>query len=693
MPLLLSLRLFVLLVLLTLGHAWAQTPASDRLSTPHVQATLLVDAPTGVAPGGTLRLGLQLEHAPGWHTYWRNPGDSGLPTTFAWTLPKGWSVAQNIDWPLPHRLPVGDMTNFGYEGTLMLPVVVNVAEGAVPENTRIRLDASWLVCKEVCIPEQGSFEVGLSPTVPGDFSTTGSTPKAFPGAFTARVEGSQWVFTATAMPASLQGQPLAVFPETEGLVAPSAALVQSWDGATWTARAPALPAPNTDTSGAVWVVTGTDTAGLYQGWRSAAVEAVPDATPSNAADVSASVGVLAAALGAALLGGLVLNLMPCVFPVLAIKILGFAQHGPSLRTQRISGLAYSAGVVLSFVALGALLQGLRLAGAHLGWGFQLQSPGVVAALAVLFTVMGLNLAGLFEFGMFAPARLANMTLRHPAADAFLSGMLAVAIASPCTAPFMGASLGLAVGLPMAQAVMIFAALGVGMALPYLLASWVPAVSRCLPRPGRWMETFRRLMAFPMFLTVAWLVWVLGQQSGIDGAGSLLVLLVLLAALVWSVGHQGTGRRWLVVGCTALLVLAALELAPNVVRAVQVPSASMLTGTMPERWKPWSPDRVQDSLAKGHPVFVDFTASWCVTCQINKRTTLSDASVLAMFETKGIALLRADWTQQDPTITQELRRLGRSGIPVYALYAPNKSPVVLTELIGHRDIQEALATLP
>lgn len=703
----LSIRFVVFFVLVTLGQAWAQASSiSDRVSTPHVEAQLLVDASEDLRKGGTVRVGLQLQHAPGWHSYWKNPGDSGLATQLTWTLPSGWSVAQDIAWPLPHRLPVGDMTNFGYEGVLMLPVMMNIAK-APQEGDRLRLDATWLVCNEVCIPEKGSFEVALPipPTDAQHFTTTGSAPSTFPGTFLAQREGSEWVFKATGLPSTMAGQTLQVFPETEGLLDPSTVLDQSWRNGRWEARAPASASSDRDAT-SVWVVAGTDTKGVYQGWRSAA----PTSTAIEAAStkdtlVSSSVTwvVFLTALGAALLGGLVLNLMPCVFPVLAIKVLGFAQHGPAVRAQRLSGLAYSAGVVLSFVALGALLQGLRMAGAQLGWGFQLQSPEVIAALAVLFTVMGLNLAGLFEFGMFAPAKLANMSLRHPAADAFLSGMLAVAIASPCTAPFMGASLGLAVGLPLMQSLAIFAALGVGMALPYLVASWVPGVSKCLPRPGRWMETFRKLMAFPMFLTVAWLVWVLGQQSGIDGAGSLLVLLVLLASFVWSVGLQGTSRRWLIGGCAALLLVAGAELLPNVVRAVPSSVKVTVNGMGREaladgkgisgHWVAWSKEGVGASLAEGRPVFVDFTASWCVTCQINKRTTLSNPLVLAMLDSKGVALMRADWTQQDPAITQELRLLGRSGIPVYALYTPNKEPVVLTELIGRQDIEEALATLP
>jgi thiol:disulfide interchange protein DsbD len=385
--------------------------------------------------------------------------------------------------------------------------------------------------------------------------------------------------------------------------------------------------------------------------------------------------------------------MPCVFPVLAIKVLGFAQHGSNRRAQRLAGAAYTGGVVLSFLALGGLLLALRAAGEQLGWGFQLQSPAVVALLAGLFTLIGLNLAGLFEFGQFVPGRLATLQARHPVGDAFLSGVLAVAIASPCTAPFMGASLGFAVGMPAVQALAVFAALGLGMALPYLAASLVPAVVGWLPRPGPWMATFRRAMAFPMFATVVWLVWVLGQQSGIDGAGALLALLVAGSALVWSLTLRGRTRvviaSVLIAGSAWLISAIGQNVTKPVASAAQVatgaPSAT-------NSWQPWSTARAAALMAAGQPVFVDFTAAWCVTCQYNKRTTLTDSSVLADFADRKVALLRADWTRRDPAITAALAQLGRSGVPVYVLYAPGKAPVVLTEILSVAEVRQALAAL-
>ncbi|RZA12428.1 MAG: protein-disulfide reductase, partial [Lysobacteraceae bacterium] len=285
--------------------------------------------------------------------------------------------------------------------------------------------------------------------------------------------------------------------------------------------------------------------------------------------------------------------------------------------------------------------------------------------------------------------VASLRARHPTADSFLSGVLAVAIASPCTAPFMGASIGLAIGLPAIAALAVFAAIGVGMALPYLAASWVPAVARAMPRPGAWMDTFRRLMAFPMFATVAWLVWVLGQQSGIDGAGALLALLVALAAVVWALTLRGRTR--IALGAVLLLAFAALlaTVGPSVTRLADTPVAGAQPG---DRWQAWAPGKAEQLMAAGQPVFVDFTAAWCVTCQFNKKTTLSNGAVLADFQTRNVALLRADWTRRDPAITAALASLGRSGVPVYVIYAPGRAPVVLTEVLGEGELRSVLATL-
>ena len=312
---------------------------------------------------------------------------------------------------------------------------------------------------------------------------------------------------------------------------------------------------------------------------------------------------------------------------------------------------------------------------------------MVAVLAALFTLLGLNLAGLFEFGNFLPGNIASFHAKNPTTNAFLSGVLATAIASPCTAPFMGAALGYAVGLPAGQALAVFATIGVGMALPFLVASTVPAVARALPLPGAWMVTFKQLMAFPMFATVAWLVWVLGQQSGIDGAAALLALLVLMALVVWALGLQGTSRRMIATFSIALGAFGLWAIGPNIIKSVSTPAAAASS-----RWQTWEPGRVDQLAATGQSVFVDFTAAWCVTCQYNKKTTLANAAVMADMDAKKVALLRADWTRRDPAITAALTQLGRSGVPVYVIYKPGRAPVVMSEILSVSDVRAELAKL-
>ena len=455
----------------------------------------------------------------------------------------------------------------------------------------------------------------------------------------------------------------------------------------------ALKANAADAANAAGTAATTPSAGTSGVASSGAISSGALPAPASAP----SLGLFAALLGA-LLGGLVLNLMPCVFPVLAIKMVSFV-HVKDQATRLATGLAYTAGVVLSFLALGALLLGLRAAGEQLGWGFQLQNPAVVAALAALFTLLGLNLAGLFDFGNILPLRVINLQAKNPSINAFLSGVLATAVASPCTAPFMGASLGYAVGLPAVQALAVFGSIGLGMAIPYLLASAMPAVARALPRPGVWMVTFKQLMAFPMFATVVWLVWVLGQQSGINGAGALLALLVLLALAVWSLGLRGLPRRVLVTVSVALCMLGLWAIGPNITTAASLPASASdvaatdaASATAQPHWQDWQPGRVGELTAQGQSVFVDFTAAWCVTCQYNKKTTLANADVLADMAAKNVALLRADWTRRDPAVTAALAELGRSGVPVYVLYQSGHAPVVLSEILSVSDVRAALARL-
>ena len=687
------------------------------VTTPQVKAELLAHAPEGVAAGKPLWLGLKIQHAPHWHTYWKNPGDSGLPTTMEWQLPPGVQAGE-IEWPTPAKLPLGPLLNFGYEGTLLLPVAVTVPAGFSGDTLEVKLRADWLVCKDVCIPEGGDFTL----RVPVQAATAGNSaifeaarakvPQFAAGSqASALVEDGVLVLKISGLPATWQGKAISYFPETTGVINNAAKPDARWDGSTWTARVPldAQRSASPATLPSVLVAEGVATGALVQvavagPWPAVAalVTTLPPPVEDTVITSSTSTAAPASSLGwallAALVGGALLNLMPCVFPVLSLKVMGFAGHAHDRRALLAGGLAYTAGVVLSFVALAGLLLALRSGGEQLGWGFQLQSPAVVASLAALFTLIGLNLAGVFDLGSVLPSSLAAARARHPVVDSALTGVLAVAVASPCTAPFMGASLGLAVTLPTAEALSVFAALGFGMALPYLAASAWPRVAQAMPRPGVWMSHFKTLMAFPMFATVVWLVWVLGQQVGIDGAAALLLLLVALAFAAWALGSPGLGtvaRRGF--GTAAVLLMAATLFwaGPSLRQeAVAAPGATGSTVSANDAWQPWSVERVAQARAEGRPVFVDFTAAWCVSCQFNKRTTLSRDEVVKAFDERKVLLLRADWTSRDAAITAELGRLGRNGVPVYALYAPGAAaPKLLSEILSVDEVLTALSSLP
>jgi thiol:disulfide interchange protein/DsbC/DsbD-like thiol-disulfide interchange protein len=719
--------------------------AKTVVTTPQVRAELLAYVPDGVEPGKQVMVGLQITHQPEWHTYWKNSGDSGQPTDMQWTLPAG-VTAGPVQWPTPKKIPIGTLANYGYEGTVLLPVPLEVSQlfqpGMLANELEVKLKAIWLVCKQECIPEEGEFAIKIpvkgstALSAPAFEAAKAASPREVPNlpalglTSAAQIAGDRLEFSIHNLPVAVRGKTLALFPETPEVLHNAAALgkdwSQAWKGAVWTASMP-LSAQRSNSPREMALVLATEDgkeayrvqAAVLGEWPKVAAPAqvspeLEAALKANAASQRAPVdasgaplngsggqalGVLPALL-LALLGGLILNLMPCVFPVLAIKVMGFTQHaqlgsrsgGASWGGKSqlaATGVAYTVGVVLSFVALGGLMLALRAGGEALGWGFQLQSPWVVASLAALFTLIGLNLMGVFEFANVLPSRLATLQAQNPQIDAFLSGVLAVAIASPCTAPFMGASLGFALGLPAWQALAVFAVLGIGMALPYLAASLIPAVANWLPRPGAWMDVFKKVMAFPVFATVAWLVWVLGQQTGIDGAGALLLLLIGLSMLVWSLSLRGRART--IVATLSVAALAIFYWATGQYVTQSLPEGTA-TAQLASGWQAWEPGKVDQVLAKGQPVFVDFTAAWCVTCQLNKKTTLGQADVLADFAAKKVQLLRADWTRRDPAITAALAALGRQGVPVYVLYKPGSAPVVMSEILSAGDLRAAIAKL-
>jgi thiol:disulfide interchange protein DsbD len=587
----------------------------------------------------------------------------------------------------------------------------------------VQLHANWLVCRLECIPQEGEFTMqfasqsSFAPHAQAFTTLLKQQPTQLDAPQkTARFEGDFLIASVEGLPSGWIGKKLTIFPTDPELLESStdqhALAEQSWQGTTWSARLPVSTVRSESPTKIGWLLVSQATGESRQGfelvlpvsgaWPSPKVQAFATASaekaassaPSSAAETGAFGFMLA--LAGALLGGLILNAMPCVLPILAIKLLGFAQQGASKHIRRLTGVAYTVGVVTSFLVLGGAVLLLRSMGEQLGWGFQLQTPAVVAALAVLFTLIALNLWDVFSLGNMLPANLASLQSRHPVVDALLSGVLAVAVASPCTAPFMGASLGVAMTLPAWQALSVFACMGLGLALPFLLASWVPAVARVLPKPGMWMVTLRHALAFPMLATVVWLLWVFGLQTSVTQSMLLLGGLLVLSLTVWASRFKtALGRYVQLLGFVAICWIGLEVVSNSNTDSQETPATGAAVSTATQannHWQTWTATAVQTELAQGHAVFVDFTAAWCVTCQINKKTTLNQPDVLADFAAKQVRLMRADWTRRDPAISRALNELGRSGVPVYVLYAPNRAPQVLSELLSVAQVREALAQL-
>lgn len=700
---------------------------THEVQTPQVKATLLVNAPQGISAGQTLWLGLQLTHQAHWHTYWKNPGDSGLPTELTWKLPAGLSAGPLI-WPVPKKIPIGTLANFGYEDKVLLVTPVQVDKAFKPEgpSVNIQLRANWLVCKQECIPQEGDFQLSVPVNGPSAMASAAFQTvlqyqaRPLNGLHEARIaeDGRTLQLTLANLPTELQKGEWSLFPQTANVIQNNAApVLESETSDTNSARkikvrisSERMDSPKQMSwllvQGKAEAPTGLQWAfdTPVQGqWRELtddpqAADKLKLATLPTSNTLEAPLATWALALLGALAGGLLLNLMPCVFPVLAIKLLSISQHSQSPKHMKGSAWAFTAGVLLSFLLLGALMLAFRAAGTQLGWGFQLQSPWVVGGLAMLFAVMGLNLSGMFEFGAFVPSSVAGFQWSRPWVNALWSGVFAVVIASPCTAPFMGASLGLAIGLPAWQALPIFGAMGLGMALPFMALTVSTKWVQFLPRPGAWMVTFRQFMAFPMYATVLWLVWVLGQQVGLEGVTGFLICLLSLALVLWALPQQGKVGWGLRVVALVVLALSVWHWGPSWTRmdsAATTDKGSFTAGNTPKGnvsgaiWEAWSEEKVTSAREAGQPVFIDFTAAWCVTCQFNKKTTFSQPEVLASFAEKKVLLLRADWTRYDPAITKALNAMGRNGVPVYAWYAPGQSVQLLSELPSVAEIQNAL----
>ena len=679
------------------------------VKTPHVEAELIARN-AAFQPGQPIEIALRLKIIDHWHTYWRNPGDSGLPTRVQWTLPPGFSAGE-IAWPYPKKLPLGPLMNFGYEGEVLHLVAIKAPANLKAGSTvEFKAKADWLVCSDVCIPESADLTLTLPVVASAPLSdrrwvsSFSAANAALPFAATsnrgrARIANGQAVLSISAAPdlAPTTGE-INFYPYTGDIIANAARQVraQLTDQNTLQLSIPLAENAPTTLATLDGVLVSSSGWGKLHAGKAIAVSLPVTYGPAVAARAQvnppASDMGLALALVFAFIGGVVLNLMPCVFPVLGIKIMGFAQNAQSAPAKlKQQGLAFLAGIVVSFWILALLLIVLRAAGTAVGWGFQLQSPLFVTLLATLFFLMALNLSGVFEVGLGVQAAAGDLDVRGSRGgktDAFFSGVLATVVATPCTAPLMGAALGFTLSQPGYVGMLVFTAIALGMATPVVALSFFPAWLRHLPRSGAWMVTLRQFLAFPLFATVAWLAWVLGSQTGIDGVAKLLFGFVLIALGAWAYGRWQGRKPALATMFGLIALVCGLAIAwPGETSRMGNASASTEAG-----WAPFSRMRVAELRAEGKPVFIDFTATWCITCQVNKRVALNDTEVLSRFADMKIERVKADWTMQNPEITAALAEFGRNGVPLYVYYPPRGEAVVLPEILTPSIVLAAINTV-
>ncbi|NGM22943.1 cytochrome C biogenesis protein [Roseomonas stagni] len=682
-------RLPALLLGLTLAALplAAQAVESAPVRSPRATVSLAADV-AAVAPGESFRLGLRLRLAEGWHSYWRNAGDAGAPPEVTLTLPEG-VAAGPIQWPVPDRIPYGPLVNYGYKNEVLLPLPVSVPAGFTGDSLAIRAEATWLVCADVCIPEDGVFTLTL-PVAPRAVPSPIAAPW-FEATEARLSRPSPWQARAGA------GAGRASLTLTGAGIGPAAVKDAFFFPAEPGVLDNTAPQPVTVRDGSLTIgltlAQGVATPAALEG-----TVVLRDGGGQRAGfDVGAGVGGPAEAAGGlalwhamllALAGGLILNLMPCVFPVLAMKAIGLARlSGGAAREVRLHAASYTAGVLTCFALVGGALIALRAGGSAAGWGFQFTEPAFVAAMAWLMLAVGLNLSGVFAMGGAVGAGQA-VAGRGGHLGAFATGGLAVLLATPCTAPFMAAALGAALVMPPEQTMAVFLALGLGLALPYALLGVFPGLARLLPRPGAWMERLRQGLAFPMYGAAAWLVWVLAQQAGPDGVLFGLGGAVVLAAGLWGLGiaqraGAGRGRIAGAIGM-GLAVVVAIALLPRLSAA---PAAAAAADPGAESW---SAARVEQLRAEGRPVFVNATAAWCITCQVNERVALRGPAVREAFAARNVAYLKADWTRGDPAITALLRDQGRDGVPLYLFWAPGAAaPAVLPQILTEGLVIDAL----
>lgn len=684
-------RLLLLIAALSGTLAPVLAPAA-QVRAPHIEAELIAED-RALVPGRTQWLALRLAPDAGWHTYWRNPGDSGLPTRIQWQLPSGLSAGE-IHWPAPETFSLGPILNYGYSHETLHLVPVTVAETVLPGQTlNLNATAKWLVCADVCIP--GSAELSLNLPVANSSEADPAWAQAFADTRKLlprepQISGQFQIANGEVHLALATGE-LSIPPSASAALYPlSKELLNHSQPQRLRREADQLrfSQPLSDFFGeapaqveAVLVI-GDEVPRAYP-VRLQPGEVQPVAAPLDAGVAGEAMEPspisLAWVLALAFIGGLILNLMPCVLPVLAIKALTLVEaQGEERARQRGHTLVYTAGVVASCVSIAALLLLARAGGEAAGWGFQLQSPIFVALMAYLLFALGLSLSGVVAFGTQLMGVGQHLTQRSGYSGSFATGVLAVVVASPCTAPFMGTALGYAMTQNAAVALLVFATLGLGLAAPFLLIGFVPGAARWLPKPGAWMETFKQVMAFPLYLTVVWLVWVLGRQTGANGIAVAGLGLVLVAFALWLWGRRTPGEsRWAAALAVISLVAAVGLLSLPELRHGAAAASHASSGDQSE---PYTAERLASLRAEGRTVFINMTADWCLSCLANERVALSSDAVQSAFADGQVAYLKGDWTNGDPAITAVLEQFGRNGVPLYVVYHPGQAPQLLPQIL-------------
>ncbi len=686
---------------------------SEAVRTNHAVLELVSER-TGLVPGKANTVGIRFELEEGWHTYWANPGDTGLPTEITWELPPG-IEAGGIQWPAPHWIEYFDLVSYGYEEEVLLLVDLEVDESLpMGQSVDLAAEVNFLVCKEACIPGSAKLELTLpvaqapSPSHwKSAFEATRSQlPRTLSNYRLGVVDNGQSFALTVIAPEGirLEGREVTFF-SLDGWVAASEPRTSLAEGRILTQVLPkSALEPESDQNRFRGILVSDvpwDSQNRYpslkvdvpfsddltvSGWVAGIKgNAMIDPGGPTATGGGPAIGFFTT-LWFAFVGGLLLNLMPCVFPVLSIKVLGFVQQaGEEASKVKRHGLVFTLGVLFSFWLLAGLLLALRAAGEEIGWGFQLQTPGFVAVLASVLFLFGLNLSGVFEVGESLTGAGAQLQAKSGYSGSFFSGVLATVVATPCTAPLMGTALGAVIVLPAYQSMLVFTSLALGMAFPYLLLSFFPAFMKYLPRPGAWMESFKKGLAFLLYASVVWLAWVFGNQVGVTGMAGLLLGLLIMGAAAWVWGSWGafhrskTSRRW--ASSMALLILVAgaylqylsTQFALEEVEVVSKDASGIA-------WGNYSPAAVDGALKEGKTVFVDFTATWCLTCQVNKKVAFSNDEVIRFFEENAILPLKGDWTKSDPVITRELQKFGRNGVPTNIIYWPDGTTRLLPEVL-------------